>query len=246
MSIPDDAVNSSAQRRSGQEPGLWHPKPPVQFDSAWPRWIKLAVPLVLMVLAFFVDSRITAWTLHHPLTIKSDVGLEVIMLGQWGQWTCSILVILAVALIDRDGKRKALAIAVALLSAVIVCYTLKGLFGRTRPWVLATGQWHFMGPAYGFGHGASYESFPSAHASGAFALAAALCWFYPNARALFYGLALQVAVQRVLRNAHFCSDVIAGGTLAVVVVRSVLLWNWPGKLLAKMPPKLQAWYAPTA
>ncbi len=246
MTTQDHAVISAVHPLGEKGSGVWRPKPPVHFDSAWPRWLKLAVPLALMVLAFFVDSRITAWTLHHPLTIKSDVGLEVIMLGQWGQWTCSILVILAVALIDRDGKRKALAMAVALLSAVIACYILKGLFGRTRPWVLATGQWPFMGPAYGFGHGASAQSFPSAHASGAFALAAALCWFYPRARALFYGLALQVAVQRVLRNAHFCSDVIAGSTLAVVVVRSVLLWNWPGKLLAKMPPKLQAWYAPTA
>ena len=140
-----------------------------------------------------------------------------------------------------QGRRRAIALAIGCLSAVACCYLFKGLFGRTRPWVLHNGLYHFLGPAYGFGHGASYQSFPSAHTSGAFALAAGLSWFYPRGRGLFYFMGLVVAWQRVMRHAHFPSDVIAGALLAVTVVRTVLWLGWPGKLIALFPQNWQAW-----
>ena len=55
------------------------------------------------------------------------------MLEQFGQWTSSVLVILAVLLVGPQGRRKALAIGIGCLLTVLACYVLKDLFGRPRP-----------------------------------------------------------------------------------------------------------------
>jgi membrane-associated phospholipid phosphatase len=53
--------------------------------------------------------------------------------------------------------------------------------------------------------------FPSSHAAVAFAGAAVLARLYPRAGAVAYLLALGCAASRVLAQAHFASDVVAGG-----------------------------------
>ncbi len=221
-------------------PALWRHPAPLHFDSKWPRWAKFLVVIIAIAVAFVVDKPIGQWALGNPIKFKSDINLEMIMLMQWGQWTCSVLVIIAVALLDKQGRKKAIALAVGCICAVAVCYLIKGLCGRARPWVLTQGKYGFFGPAYGFAS-AAYQSFPSAHTSGAFALTAGLSWFYPRGRALFYGLALDVAFQRVIRHDHYPSDVIAGALLAVTIVRSVLACSWPGRLIAAMPTPWQKW-----
>ncbi|HTV46831.1 MAG TPA: phosphatase PAP2 family protein [Phycisphaerae bacterium] len=218
----------------------WPTPPPVHFDSAWPRWAKFLVVLAFMFSAFLYDKPFEQWCAHHQIAIKSDVQLEMIMLMQWGGWSSSILIILTVALLDRYGRRKALAIALGCLATVAVCYLLKDLFGRARPWELGRDIYGFFGPAEGF-HSSAYQSFPSSHTTGAFALSAGLAWFYPRARSLFYLLALQVALQRLWRLDHYPSDAIAGALVAVTVVRSVLMWNWPGKLIAALPLPWRRW-----
>lgn len=221
-------------------PELWYQPAPEHFDNYWPRWTKLAFGLVLFIVALYFDLPVGRWALSNPIVFKSDINLEMTMLMQWGQWTCSVLVIIAVALLDREGRKKAIAIALGCIGAVVVCYLLKGCFGRARPWLLTQGIYGLYGPAKGF-HSAAYQSFPSAHTSGAFALSAGLAWFYPNGRALFYALALDVGVQRVLRHAHYPSDVVAGAVLALVIVRSVQWTGIPGRFIAKLPGGWQRW-----
>jgi undecaprenyl-diphosphatase len=225
---------------NGDVPTLWRHPAPIYFDSKWPRWAKFLVVLIAIAIAFVIDKPVGQWAIGNPIKFKSDINLEMLMLMQWGQWTCSVLVIIAVALLDKQGRKKAIALAVGCLCAVAMCYLIKGLCGRARPWVLTQGKYGFFGPAYGFSS-ATYQSFPSAHTSGAFALAAGLSWFYPRGRALFYGLALDVAFQRVIRHDHYPSDVIAGGLLAVTIVRSVLTWSWPGRFIAVLPKPWQQW-----
>jgi len=58
-----------------------------------------------------------------------------------------------------------------------------------------------------------YQSFPSGHANTAFALASALIAAAPGRRRLWLGVAGGVAASRLLVNAHFLSDVLAGGLL---------------------------------
>jgi membrane-associated phospholipid phosphatase len=236
-------------------PALWHEPAPHHFDLAFPWWLKtLLVAAAAIAAIYFLDSTIARWALTaQPINpggawhLRSDITRELAMLEQWGQWTCSILVILAVALIDKAGRRRALAIAIACLLTVLLTYLLKDLFGRSRPGTwhdagVPLGQWLWGGPARGFTGGSKWGSFPSAHTTGAFALAAALSWFYPKARALFMTLATITAAQRVLHAAHFLSDVIAAMGLAVLVTRSALQARLPGRYIAALPPAWRDWF----
>jgi membrane-associated phospholipid phosphatase len=56
-------------------------------------------------------------------------------------------------------------------------------------------------------------SFPSGHATAAFALAAVLGYLFPRGRPLFLLLATLTAISRVVQEAHFWSDVLCGATL---------------------------------
>jgi len=202
----------------------------------------------------WLDFPIAKWALvAHPIpdlfdrnAKGGDAGRELMMLEQWGQWTSSILVIAAVALIDRAGRRRALAIAVGCLVTVLLTYLLKDLFGRTRPNAaipgVELGSWIWGGPAAGFANGSKWGSFPSAHTTGAFALSVGLSWFYPRARGLFMALAVITAVQRVLHSAHFLSDVIAGMGIAVFVTRWTLRAKLAGRLIDLSPPALRDWF----
>lgn len=92
---------------------------------------------------------------------------------------------------------------------------LKPIFGRARPKLL------FMDDAYGFnwqGGGADYWSFPSGHTITIVALAAALFLIYPRGWPLYVLAAALVAASRVIIDAHYLSDVLAGGFLAVALV----------------------------
>jgi membrane-associated phospholipid phosphatase len=69
-------------------------------------------------------------------------------------------------------------------------------------------------------------SFPSGHASNAFALAAVAERHYGwKAGVPAYTLASLVAVSRLQRNKHYLSDVMAGATLGYVVGRTVVRVN---------------------
>jgi membrane-associated phospholipid phosphatase len=70
------------------------------------------------------------------------------------------------------------------------------------------------------------ESFPSGHASNAFALAAVAERHYGwKAGVPAYALASLVAVSRLQRNKHYLSDVMAGATLGYLVGRTVVRVN---------------------
>jgi membrane-associated phospholipid phosphatase len=61
------------------------------------------------------------------------------------------------------------------------------------------------------------QSFPSAHSATAVGLAIGLSWLYPRGRWLFAAFAGLAILQRLDADAHYCSDVLAGGGVAFVV-----------------------------
>jgi membrane-associated phospholipid phosphatase len=230
----------------------------MHFDDAVPWWVKVLMMAVATgACLLWVDGPVAAWVLRtHPIpdlanakASGGDPGRELMMLEQWGQWVCSVVVIAAVAILDKaGGRRRALAIAIGCLCTVAVSYLLKDVIGRSRPYVAEgmgwpPGTWAWGGPRLGFTRGSAWQSFPSSHTTGAFALSVGLSWFYPRGRALFMGLALITAIQRVLHGAHFVSDVLAGLTIAVFVTRWSLSAKLAGRLLTLTPPWAQAWWA---
>jgi membrane-associated phospholipid phosphatase len=75
-------------------------------------------------------------------------------------------------------------------------------------------------------NGEDTKSFPSGHASNAFALAAVVERHYGwKGGVPAYALASAVAVSRLQRNKHYLSDVMAGATLGYLVGRTVVRVN---------------------
>ena len=61
------------------------------------------------------------------------------------------------------------------------------------------------------------QAFPSGHTAAAFGLAIGLCWLIPRGKWWFLWLASLAGLQRIVADAHWTSDVVAGAFLAIAV-----------------------------
>jgi membrane-associated phospholipid phosphatase len=95
---------------------------------------------------------------------------------------------------------------------------LKWIVGRRRP-VIVAAPFDFHPFARGLGglvHAESGLSFPSGHAALAFATATCLAAALPRWAPAFFLVACAVGAERVLENAHYLSDVVAGAGVGVL------------------------------
>jgi len=137
-----------------------------------------------------------------------------------GEPYLTIILLATVWIYDRRRQWRA---PVILLSATLVSGAVSSLLrmtaGRLRPNGLIVGlnPLQNQGENYwqlfrGF-HTTADLSFPSGHATLAFTLAAALACLSPRGRWLFLILAALCALARVVMQAHFYSDVLAGAAI---------------------------------
>ncbi len=106
------------------------------------------------------------------------------------------------------GWQSLIAHGLAALSATI----LKHVIGRPRPKFMHAGNFE-LSPASGSG----WDSFPSGHAAAAFAVATVLATKFPRARWLILATAVAVAASRIVRGAHYLTDVAGGAALGCVI-----------------------------
>ncbi len=119
------------------------------------------------------------------------------------------------AALRASARVPAFLFAAVAVSGLIVDL-LKVAFGRTRPKLLfADGIYDFSW----IGLRADHWSFPSGHAATAAALMTALWCLWPRPIALYVAIAALVATSRVVIGAHYLSDTVMGGFVAVLVTR---------------------------
>jgi membrane-associated phospholipid phosphatase len=103
----------------------------------------------------------------------------------------------------------------------LVVTVIKRIVGRARPMIAGDDVFLYKF----FLWRVEYASFPSGHATTAFAVAVAFGVLWPRLRLLLWTYAVMIALSRVIVTAHHPSDVLAGaiaGVVGALLVRDYL------------------------
>jgi membrane-associated phospholipid phosphatase len=183
--------------------------------SEYLRTVDAQRPEIINIFRAYTDIAKSKWYL-----ILSGIGILL----------CAIVVrIRSVQLhlrekISRLGRVLLFFFACAALSG-IVADIIKPILGRARPVLLEREGLYGFHP---FTFQATWNSMPSGHTTTAFVIAAVLTFLLPRGKILWFLFALAIAASRVMVNAHYLSDVLAGaavGILSFVLLRSVINHN---------------------
>jgi membrane-associated phospholipid phosphatase len=195
-------------------------------------WLTVGIGIAIIVLMIVLDAAEIGWMPPRgtgwlwPIRIVSDFGKSAYVL-----WALAALltVVALVFPLARVSARPALSgfgirllyIFFAVLLPVLAGEILKHMIGRGRPFVGAQAN------AFNFSHfsgSEAFSSFPSGHATTAFALAFAVGALWPRLRAAMLIYALVIAATRLVLLAHHPSDVVAGALLGVIGAMLVRYW----------------------
>jgi membrane-associated phospholipid phosphatase len=174
------------------------------------RWARQAPAWLVGLFEFATDLGLSGWFL-----IPLAIGLLVIAFIDAPPLTRMSQIVLA-SIAARMGF---LFLAIGVPGLVVTI--AKRLIGRARPG--PAGEDVFLYKLFLWR--ADYASFPSGHATTAFAAAVAFGVLWPRLRPLFWAYAIVVALSRVMVTAHHPSDVVAGaiaGTVGALLVRDWL------------------------
>jgi undecaprenyl-diphosphatase len=192
----------------------------------------LVAVAVLIATMFMLDawSVSQARALPGPL-VEAARGFTDLGKSGWFLWPTGVVLLALVALnspaLARFSRGVLAAFAVR-LGFVFIAIGLPSLFatiikriiGRARPFVAGNDIWAYEPLTW---H-ARYASFPSGHATTAFAALVAIGAIFPQARALMWIYAVMIALSRVIITAHHPSDVISGAIVGAV--GAYLVRNW--------------------
>lgn len=206
---------------------------PARFRSFVPRRLAIAAGIsVAMILIFIVtiDAAAIRGVRHVPGWIVAFFD-DITDYGKsgWFLWPLGLLFVVLAALppvLTPFSQRvlAAIMVRVGFLFAAIAVPSLfvtivKRMIGRARPMVGGSLDPYLFSP---FAWHPAYASLPSGHATTAFAVLVAFGTLWPRARTILLIYALLIAMSRVMVNAHYPSDVLAGalvGIAGAVMVR---------------------------
>jgi undecaprenyl-diphosphatase len=190
-----------------------------------------ALALLILMTMVEIDAWSISFVVRLPLWLTelfnqiTDLGMSV-----WFLLPIAVILALMASLaspaLSSMSQRVLAAIAVRLgflFSAIalpgLVFTIVKRLIGRARPLVGPHSDPFLYLPLR---WNVEYASFPSGHATDAFAAAAAIGALWPKMRPFMCTYAVLIALSRVMVTAHFPSDVLAGaimGTVGALLVR---------------------------
>ena len=201
-----------------------------------PLWIShayspkgLILPGLLLLSACLVFPY-DAWiSLHcHEIPNGEPEFLRNILdnVEPFGHGVGVVIAALLVLLLDQRQRKTGLSLLTAGLGAGLAADFAKLWMGRVRPRNFDFSTLDSQATITGFlpflNGGSGSQSFPSAHAATAFAMAVMLGSLYPRARALFFLMAVMVLGHRLHSGAHYASDILAGAGLGWLFARMCL------------------------
>jgi len=195
--------------------------------------IGLVVGVLMLPAAVLTDRQVVALLRPDGAPWLLDILQAVTWLG-YGLVDIAVPVAIGLAARgfgDTNMLRRGCLGGAVVAFAGILDQVVKNVVCRARPSAAVPGAFFAVFPCFPAPY--ALASFPSGHATTAFALATLLTLWYPKWTAAWLGLATLVGWSRIALGPHFPSDVLAGGLLGVAVV---LLWvRWvPGTCKCKM------------
>ena len=202
------------------------------------RWVAAAILFfaVEAALVAFVDKPLSLWLrdidVRHHAVIDVFRAYTGYAKADWYLWPSGVAGLICLALVRRKrleaAAREKLARAgrvlafffTAVAGAGLTTGLLKALIGRARPvqlqdfGIYGFHPWSWFAPRW--------QSFPSGEATTVFAVAVALVLLRPRWRYALGVFAVVMAISRVMVNAHYLSDIVAGafvGSLIALAVR---------------------------
>jgi membrane-associated phospholipid phosphatase len=195
-------------------------------------WLSAGLGAAIIVLMYAID----AWEIAQMpkrgapslwwLRILTDFGKDEYVLAV----LAGLLIAVAIVSPALRGIQRSLLLGLGTRLQFIFCAVavpnlvtevLKYCIGRGRPFVGGEAN------AFHFSHFAgnpAYYSFPSGHATTAFALALAVSVIWPQARLAMAVYAIFIAATRLVLVAHHPSDVVAGALVGIVGAMFVRYW----------------------
>jgi membrane-associated phospholipid phosphatase len=183
-----------------------------------------------LILLFGVAQLTDQWTFHHfaySTVYQHRWGVMLRGVGYLPLWG---VVALALVLQDwvprarrtwRQASRRGLLLFWSPAFAGVAAEVLKLIFRRERP-NLTDGA-HVFRAWSDQPWSTAQLGLPSSETAVAFAAAAVLARLFPEARWVWYGIALGCALTRVVSGAHFISDVVFAALVGYVV--TLTLWR---------------------
>lgn len=202
------------------------------------------VSIVAALLIQYIDLPL-ALRLSSTTAVEPTAVLEIISHLGRGEYYLAVALpaLLVGSVLVRRGWQAARGWRLLRIGALItgtlalghlLVLLLKQMFARLRPSELVQdGEYGFADPF----SGEPFTSLPSSHAFTAFAMAAVLSRLKPELRAVFFGAALLVAVQRLLAQHHFLSDIFISLFVALMVSEAMqAAWRRYAPVLARRLP----------
>jgi undecaprenyl-diphosphatase len=197
-----------------------------------------AIAALIVVLVVALDAAEIGWmpvrgtAYLWPLRILTDFGKSTYVL-----WTLfAALCGLALLAPRLSGTARAVLMSFfiriqfifsSVLLAVLAGELIKGVVGRGRPFVGGVANPYNF--SY-FSFSEAYSSFPSGHATTAFALAFAVAALWPRLRLAMIVYVLVIAATRLVLLAHHPSDVVGGALIGVIGAMAMRYWFAARKL----------------
>ena len=192
------------------------------------RIVLLFAGLVLLALAATIDERTARWVHDRDVArvVRASTWAKIVKAPGDFRFTLGVAAIILAWKLHRWRE-----VVVMLVSGALagLFYTLvKWSIGRTRPFPqnkppIAPFELHPFPKGISGLWAADNLSFPSGHASLAFATAASLGMMFPRGPIVFFSLASLVGLERVLENAHYPSDVV-GAAIFGILAAWVAAW----------------------
>ncbi len=171
--------------------------------------------------AAFADKPIQKYSQKHRNNARDNFAKDIEPFGE--AYSFGVLAAFELeGMAFNDDRSKAVAqdgLASSIIASGIITPSLKFIAGRSRP-----GK---DKGAHDFHPFSGNASFPSGHATQAFAVASVIADHYDPwyVKAGAYGVASLVGYARVERNAHWASDVLAGALIGTIVGKTITKFN---------------------